>query len=138
MEEKTPFAGVEQNPKAVIITVIVPYIMDESEVGRLRATLQFQVEQHPGKTIILDFTDVRSLCSAAIGFLVAFKKRIDDSGGKLIISCIQDKVRNTPQDKFIFDIFKVSKLDKYFTLAPSVAAALDSLTPYRPISMDDL
>jgi anti-anti-sigma factor len=138
MEEQTPFAGVEQKPKAVVISVIVPHIMDETEVERLRATMLFQIEQNPSKTIILDFTEVRSLCSAAIGFLVAFKRRVDDSGGKLIICCIQDKVRNTPQDKFIYEIFKVSKLDKYFSLSPSVSAALDSLTAYRPVSMDDV
>jgi anti-anti-sigma factor len=138
MEDQTPFAGVEHQPKAVVITVIVPYIMDETEVERLRATMLFQIEQNPGKTIVLDFMEVRSICSAAIGFLVAFKRRVDDTGGKLIICCIQDKVRNTPQDKFIFEIFKVSKLDKYFSLAPSVSAALESLTAYRPISMDDI
>jgi anti-sigma B factor antagonist len=137
MEEQTPFAGVEQHPKAVIVTIIVPTIMDESEVERLRSTLQFQMDENPGKPIILDFTEVRSICSAAIGFLVAFKKRIDDNKGKLRICCLQDKVKNTPKDKFIFDIFKMTKLDKYFDLAPNVSAAIDSLA-YHPISMDDI
>jgi anti-anti-sigma factor len=137
MAEKTPFAAVEHLPQAVVVTIIVPYIMDESEVERLRSTLLFLLDEKPGRTIILDFNDVRSLCSAAIGFLVAFKKRVDDGGGKLKICCIQDKVRTTPKDKFIYEIFKVSKLDKYFDLAPTVSDALKSLTAYRPVSMDD-
>lgn len=132
MEEKTPFACVEHLPQAIIITVIVPYIMDETEVERLRSTLLFQFEEKNCKSIILDFTKVRSLCSAAIGFLVAFKKCVDGSDRKLKICCIQNKVGNTTDDKFIYEIFKVTKLDKYFDLAPSVSEALHSLvTPPR-------
>jgi anti-anti-sigma factor len=127
MAEETPFAAVERLPTATVVTVIVPYLMDENEVERLRATLLPLADEKPVGTIILDFTEVRSLCSAAIGFLVAFKKRVDDARGRLKICCIQDKIRNTTGDKFIYEIFKVAKLDKYFDLAPSASVALRSL-----------
>ena len=127
MEEQTPFAAVEHLPQAVVVAIIVPYIMDESEVERLRATLLPLAEEKPNGTIILDFTEVRSLCSGAIGFLVALKQRLDKGLGRLKICCIQDKIRNTSGDKFIYEIFKVTKLDKYFDLAPSVSVALRSL-----------
>jgi len=127
MEESTPFAAIEYAPQAVIVTVIVSQILDEHAVERLRSTLGSLLDEESDKAVVLDFTQVRTLCSSAIGILLVFKKHLDDRKIKLKICCIQDKIKNTPHDKFIYEIFKVSKLDEFFDLAPSVPAALKSL-----------
>ena len=124
MDQSEPIAAVEYLPQATVVTIVTPYIMDEAVLARLRDTIEPIVVEKIVPALIIDFSDVRGLCSSAIGYLVAIKRRFDQAGGRLIICCVENKVKNAPSDKFVYEIFKVVKLDRYFELCPSVDAAL--------------
>lgn len=127
MNEAEPLAAVQYLPQATVVTVVSPYLMDECEVARLRETVDPLSVEHPGGVLIIDFSEVRGLCSSAIGYLVALKRRKDEMKGRLIICCVENKVKNTSADKFVYEIFKVVKLDRYFEIHPSVDMALRHL-----------
>ena len=74
--------------------------------------------------VVMDFTTVRSVSSSTIGFLVALKKQLEKSEGRLKICCIGEKVANTPEDRYMYEIFKVVKLDKFFDIYDCVEEAI--------------
>lgn len=127
MEHQKPIAEIEYKPQATVLTILSDYIMDEEEVSRLRDTVEPLVMEPKPLRLIMDFGNVRSICSSAIGYLVALKQRIDQRQGRLIICCVEHKVRGTSKDKFIYEIFKVVNLDRYFELRPNVSEALELL-----------
>ncbi len=128
MENQKPLVELEYKPQATILTVLTDYLMDEAAISKLRDTIEPIIMEKPALPLIIDFNNVRALCSSAIGYLVALKKRIESQQGRLIICCVQDKVKGSANDKFIYEIFKVVKLDRYFEIRPSVEAALRLLT----------
>lgn len=132
MSEQGPIVAVTHRDNTTIVSIMVQDILDQGEVERLCETVDGLVLENPTGNLILDFSDVRGLCSSAIGYLVALKRRIDDYRGRLIICCVDNKVQNTPHDRFVYEIFKVVKLDTYFELAPSVDTALRKLKPATP------
>lgn len=48
----------------------------------------------PRKRILLDFSKVTLMDSAAIGWLIASAKKLKESGGGLVIYAVQPRVRN--------------------------------------------
>lgn len=139
MSKTEPIIRVEHRNGATIATVLVQDVLADAEVQRFRDALGTAAYDQPGAPLILDFTDVRAISSSAIGLLVALQKQMDREGTPLRICCIDRKVANTPGDRFVFEIFKVVKLDTFFTLCDNIQAALASLdecprqtTPQRP------
>ena len=130
MEEKI-VAEIKYTPQGKIIAILVDYIMDEDTITQLRDTIEPIITENPTMPLIMDFNNVRALCSSAIGYLVTLKQRIDSMQGRLIICCVQDKVKGASKDKFIYEIFKVVKLDRYFEMSPSVSAALNLLKQHK-------
>lgn len=129
MSEAEPLAAIQYLPQATVVSIISRDLIDETEIARLRETVDPIVAENPTKTVILDFSEVRGMSSSAIGYLVALKRRTDEQHGRLIICCVENKVKNTPNDKFVYEIFKVVKLDRYFEMHPSVDIALRHLLP---------
>jgi anti-anti-sigma factor len=124
MENQQPLAEIKYKPRATILTILPDYLMDEAAIGQLRDTIEPIIMEKPTLPLIIDFNNVRALCSGAIGYLVALKQRIEARQGRLIICCVQDKIKGSSNDKFIYEIFKVVKLDRYFEMRPSVDSAL--------------
>lgn len=127
MENQQPLVELEYKPQATIITILTDYLMDEASISKLRDTIDPIIMEKPTIPLVIDFNNVRALCSGAIGYLVALKKRIESRQGRLIICCVQDKVKGSSNDKFIYEIFKVVKLDRYFEISPGVEDALQRL-----------
>ncbi len=125
--EQQPIAEIEYKPQATVLTILSDYIMDEAEVSRLRETVEPLIMNPAPLKLIMDFGNVRSICSSAIGYLVALKQRTDQRSGRLIICCVEHKIKGTSKDKFIYEIFKVVNLDRYFELSPNVEDALERM-----------
>ena len=132
MTKTKPIIRVERRENATIATVLVHNILADAEVQRFRDALGTAAYDQPGAPLILDFTNVRAISSSAIGLLVALQKQMDREDTPLRICCIDKKVANTPGDRFVFEIFKVVKLDTFFTICNDVPAALASLPKDPP------
>jgi anti-sigma B factor antagonist len=68
--------------------------------------------------LVLDFTGVKYLSSAALGKLITLKRKVDQIGGRLRLCEI---------DSETMDVFKIAKLDDYFEICTDQRAALESL-----------
>jgi anti-anti-sigma regulatory factor len=128
MGETGPIAALQYLPDATVVTVVAPMIMAEEDLQRLRDTVEPVITEKMDGNLILDFSEVRGISSSVIGYLVALKRRYDQYRGRMIICCVDNKIKNTPTDKFVYEIFKVVKLDRYFELSPSVEDAVGRLT----------
>ncbi|MFN0054612.1 MAG: STAS domain-containing protein, partial [Planctomycetales bacterium] len=74
------------------------------------------VDEDHRKKIVLDFTNVEYLSSAALGKLITMDKKVKASGGKLRLCSIRAD---------ILEVFKITRLDKLFTIRDDREKALD-------------
>ncbi|MCA9036982.1 MAG: STAS domain-containing protein [Planctomycetaceae bacterium] len=90
-------------------------ILDEANIEALGQEMFAMVEQDGHNKIILDFSLVEYLSSAALGKLVTMHKKVQAVGGKVVLCNIQ---------RDIVDVFKITKLDKVLTLCSDLDDAL--------------
>jgi anti-sigma B factor antagonist len=65
--------------------------------------------------MLLDFTNVEYLSSAALGKLITLHKRVREKKGQLRFCAIKPK---------IYDVFRITKLDKIFEIYENQEKAL--------------
>ena len=93
-------------------------ILDESNITSIRDELRALIEQSGKRPrLLLSFSNVKHLSSAALGMLIDANSRAKDRKGKLKLCAI------SPQ---ILEVFKITKLDKVFDIYDSVADATSS------------
>ena len=90
-------------------------ILDESNIQDMGQELFQLVEEQKRNKILLNFTSVDFLSSAALGKLITLDKKVKSHGGKLKLSNIQPD---------IYEVFAITKLNKLFDIRDDEAAAL--------------
>ena len=90
-------------------------ILDEANIELIGQELFGLVDQDGRKQIVLDFSLVEYLSSAALGKLITMHKKVVTAGGKLALCNIQ---------KDILDVFKITQLHKVLTLCDDLDDAL--------------
>ena len=127
MTKTEPIIGVEQSSLALIITAHCDELLHDDDIKKIEQALAPLIIDNPGASFILDFTRVKSLSSSAIGLLLKVRNTILKNKGLLKICCLGKDVTNTSNDKFIYELFKVIKLDTVFDLYSNADEALSSL-----------
>ncbi len=92
-----------------------PSILESAMVERLGADLYRLVDQMDRTKLILDFSKVQFLASAAVGVVINLQKKIAARHGKLVICALRRELTK---------VFQIMKLEKLFTFCPDQAAAL--------------
>ncbi len=92
-------------------------ILDELCISEIRDELSNLVSRTGGIKLLLCFKNVEHLSSAALGVLITLNKQVSDHKGKLKLSDI------TPQ---IYEVFKITRLNKIFEIHDTAAQALSS------------
>ena len=90
-------------------------ILDEASIQELGAELFRLVEEDHRKKILLNFTNVDFLSSAALGKLITLDRKVKANSGKLKLSNIRPE---------IYEVFAITKLNKLFDIKDDEAAAL--------------
>jgi len=90
-------------------------ILDEANIDALGQELFALVDKDGRKKIVLDFTLVEYLSSAALGKLITMHKKTGTAGGKLALCSIQ---------KDIMDVFKITQLNKVLSLCKDLDEAI--------------
>ena len=90
-------------------------ILDEASIDDIGRQLFELVKQHPSIKLLLDFSTVQYLSSAALGMLITLNKRVAETKGKLVLCSIR------PQ---IYEVFKITKLNLVFDIVGDERAAL--------------
>ena len=112
-----PRVGVEYAGNVVILTLTDEKILEESVLKLLEQAIMPVVAQKEGNNIVLDFSNVKFLTSAALGLLIRISKRANEAGGELKLCSIDPK---------IFEIFKITRLDRIFGIYGNRQQALQS------------
>ena len=90
-------------------------ILDEGNIQELGRELFHLVEVDGRKAMLLNFSDVEFLSSAALGKLITLDRKVKENGGKLKFSNIRPE---------IYEVFVITKLHKLFDIKDDEADAL--------------
>ena len=90
-------------------------ILDEASIGELGEEMFALVESENRGSILLNFSDVEFLSSAALGKLITLDKKVKAAGGKLKLCNIR------PQ---IYEVFAITKLNNLFDIHETEDEAL--------------
>ncbi|MGE0373838.1 MAG: STAS domain-containing protein [Planctomycetaceae bacterium] len=82
-------------------------ILDETNIQIIGNQLFGLVEEDGRKRIILDFSNVEYLSSAALGKLITLEKKVKSAGGKLRLCSIRPD---------IYEVFAITKLNQVFDI----------------------
>ncbi len=92
-------------------------ILDEGNIQIIGNQLFALIEEGRQK-IVLDFSNVEYLSSAALGKLITMDKKVKAAKGKLRLCAIRPD---------IYEVFAITKLNKLFDMKDNLEAALQGL-----------
>ena len=100
-----------------VVHFIDKKILDEQNIQMIGDDLFKLVDELGRKKLLLDFSTVEFLSSAALGKLIRLHQRLAGAGGKLILCGIS---------KTIMEIFELTKLDKMLKIVKDEKTGLNS------------
>ena len=92
-------------------------ILDETNIQELGQELFSLIESENKQNLLLDFSSVEFLSSAALGKLITLEKKVKSHGGKLKLSNIRVE---------IYEVFRITKLNRVFDIKDDLQDALDT------------
>ena len=118
MAEQIPPVAVSQEKGNIrVVEFTNNKILDEANIDAIQRSLNALIDEQPTPRILLDFTNVDHLSSAALGALINVNNRVRQKNGELRLTNIK------PQ---ILEVFVITKLNKLFRILPTRAEALAS------------
>ncbi len=94
-------------------------ILDEGNIQQIGEQLNALVESRDDLRLLIDFSNVDHLSSAALGTLITVRNRVSERGGQLRLSNIGAQ---------IYEVFIITKLNKIFEIYPSDDEAIRSFS----------
>jgi anti-sigma B factor antagonist len=101
--------------EVTVVRFVDRKILDEANIQKLGEELFHLVEVEECKSLLLNFTSVDFLSSAALGKLITLDKKVKAHGGKLKLCNIRPE---------IYEVFEITKLNKVFDIKDEEAQAL--------------
>ncbi|MSQ97167.1 MAG: anti-sigma factor antagonist [Gemmataceae bacterium] len=98
---------VEDHGEITVVNFIDKKILDEQSIQKIGEDLFSLVDELGRKKILINFSNVEYLSSAALGKFITLNKKVNASGGKLVMCNINDD---------IFEVFEITKLNKLFNI----------------------
>jgi len=93
-------------------------ILDETNIQNIGNQLFALVDEDGRKKIVLDFSIVEYLSSAALGKLITMDKKVKTAKAKLRLCCIRPE---------IYEVFEITRLNKIFDIKSTQDEALDGI-----------
>jgi anti-sigma B factor antagonist len=119
MSESIPPVSVIQNKDIRIVEFTNNKILDEANIADIGQTLISLIDERDYPKLLLDFSSVDHLSSAALGMLININNRVKKKNGQLRLANIKQQ---------ILEVFLLTKLNKLFRILPSRDEALASFT----------
>jgi anti-sigma B factor antagonist len=114
-----PRISVEYAENATIVTFVDEKILEEMDIQALRESVMSVIEEGGRINLILDFCNVRFLSSAVLGLLMRISKKVYEQDGRLRLCNISSR---------LYEIFKITRLNKIFDIYDDVESATQSLS----------
>jgi len=115
MSESIPPVSVTDQKDIRIVEFTNNKILDEANIEEIKQALEAMIDERERIKLLLDFTNVDHLSSAALGMLININNRIRQANGQLRLAAIK------PQ---IYEVFVITKLNKLFKILPTRTEAL--------------
>ncbi|MBN1817559.1 MAG: STAS domain-containing protein [Sedimentisphaerales bacterium] len=113
MKERIPPVGIAYSGGVTVATLTYERILEDADLRTLEKTILPIVE--PDIKLVMDFSSVQFLTSAALGLLIRISKKVRENQGQMSLCGIQPK---------IMEVFKITQLDRVFDIQPDVPAGL--------------
>ena len=94
-------------------------ILDDTVLDEIRSELTQLIGKASGPDVLLDFGNVEFMSSAMLGLLGQLHRKISGAQGRLKMCSIRPE---------IFQVFKLTSLDKLFSIHKDAEAALATFT----------
>jgi anti-sigma B factor antagonist len=94
-------------------------ILDEANIQQIGDEITSIIESSPNPKLLISFTNVEHLSSAALGTLITINTKIRSNSGQLHLADIG------PQ---IYEVFVITKLNKLFSIYESSRDAMQAFT----------
>ena len=92
-------------------------ILEEAYIQQIGDEISSLIDEATNPKILLSFSSVEHLSSAALGTLITVNNKVRQKGGQLRLSDI---------DSQIYEVFVITKLNKLFQIHENAEAALAS------------
>jgi anti-sigma B factor antagonist len=92
-------------------------ILDEQNIQIIGEQLFSLVDELGRRKLVLNFSNVEYLSSAALGKFITLNKKVNAAQGKLVLCNI---------DPQIYEVFEITKLNKLFNIQKEEQAALQA------------
>jgi anti-sigma B factor antagonist len=92
-------------------------ILDEANIHQIGEEIAGLVDASPSPKLLISFSSVDHLSSAALGTLITINNKVKNRKGQLRLANI---------DPQIYEVFKITKLDKLFQIHDTTEAAMGS------------
>jgi anti-sigma B factor antagonist len=94
-------------------------ILDEGNIQQIGEEIGEIVDAQPQPRVLISFSNVDHLSSAALGTLITINKKVRDKDGQLRLANI---------DAQIYEVFVITKLNKLFHIHETTDQAMESFT----------
>lgn len=118
MEQPSLHLKVRRQENVALIEFVDRKILEEIAIQEIGDELQQIVAAEPGLKVLLNFSNVDHLSSAALGMLIKLDRAVKEHKGSLALSDI---------NRQIFEVFKITRLNRVFDIHDTEAEALSSL-----------
>src|SRR3954463_16570395 len=108
---------VEESGDVTIVQFIDRKILDEQNIQKIGEDLFNLVEEMGRRKVLLNFSNVEYLSSAALGKFITLNKKVGTAGGKLVLCAI---------DPTIYEVFEITRLNKLFNIQKDEQTALQA------------
>ena len=109
---------IEEINDVTIARFIDKKILDEGNIKIIGNQLFGMIDTDGRRKIVLDFTNVEYLSSAALGKLITLEKKVKAAKGKLRLCNIRPD---------IYEVFVITRLNKLFDIRDTQEQALEGL-----------
>jgi anti-sigma B factor antagonist len=116
MASSTRRLDIEEIGDITIAKFIDKKILDENNIQVIGNQLFGLIDEERRLKIILDFSNVEYLSSAALGKLITMEKKVKAAKGKLRLCCIRPE---------IYEVFAITKLNRLFKICEDQERALE-------------
>ena len=110
---------VKQEKNITQVEFVDRNILDEANIQQIGEEISELIDSATDPKLLINFANVDHLSSAALGTLITINNRIKGRKGQLRLANI---------DPQIYEVFKITKLDKLFSIHQSTEAALVSFS----------
>ncbi len=110
---------VRQEKDVTQVEFIDRNILDEANIQQIGDEISTLIDSAGNPKLLINFANVDHLSSAALGTLITINNKMKGRKGQLRLANI---------DPQIYEVFKITKLDKLFSIHQSTEAALASFS----------